>query len=166
MAHDAKTEANSSFPAKLHIPFSSDQYFDHKRFNAAMQEQFGCTLTYCSVSIGSSLDELAIGDIVDADRDSSSQQYIRVEDIEPFRERLIDLGFLDDLRIEDEPFFPNRIYVRNNMRKIFGLYMNDVGTVKPMKRPTVLIGSPGVGKSVLFFLAAIYRCSQKAEKKW
>jgi hypothetical protein len=43
--------------------------------------------------------------------------------------------------------------------------LKDVGTVEPEDRPTVLIGSPGVGKSVLFFLAAIYRCSQKAEKE-
>jgi hypothetical protein len=64
-----------------------------------------------------------------------------------------------------EQFLPNRIYVRNNVRKIFGLFLNDVGMVEPRTRPTVLIGSPGVGKSVLFFLAAMYCCSQKAEKE-
>jgi hypothetical protein len=208
MAHDAKTNVSYSFPAKLHIPFSSDRYFDHKRFNAAMQEQFGCTLSYCSVEIGSHLDKLSLGESEDAVGDASSQQYNSVGDVEPDREKLIDLGFLNKLRIKnrkhsgngeessrkkkarisifasffslfsrnneelasdgtestmewDEPFFPTRIYVRNNMRKIFGLYLKDVGMVGPMKRPTVLIGSPGVGKSVLFFLAAIYRCSQK-----
>jgi hypothetical protein len=208
MAHDAKTNVSYSFPAKLHIPFSSDRYFDHKRFNAAMQEQFGCTLSYCSVEIGSHLDKLSLGESEDAVGDASSQQYNSVGDVEPDREKLIDLGFLNKLRVKnrkhsgngeessrkkkarisifasffslfsrnneelasdgtestmewDEPFFPTRIYVRNNMRKIFGLYLKDVGMVGPMKRPTVLIGSPGVGKSVLFFLAAIYRCSQK-----
>jgi hypothetical protein len=30
---------------------------------------------------------------------------------------------------------------------------------------TVLIGSLGVGNSVLFFVAAMYRCSQKAEEE-
>jgi hypothetical protein len=210
--------AISSFPANLRIPFSpKDEFFNHTKFNEAMQEKCGCTLSYCSIKIGSSLDELAHGEIVDAESDPFLE-YDSMEDIEPFRERLIDLSFLDDLRIEnsdeyenvedagsndevgsasseestaieeledipqpsgeeiandgtesmvecDEPFLPNRIYVRNNMRKIFGLFLNDVGMVKPEKRPTALIGSPGVGKSILFFLAAIYRCSQKAEKE-
>jgi hypothetical protein len=202
MAHS--TDANSSFPPKLHTPFSSDRYFNHKKFNTAMQKTYGCTLSYCSVKIGSHLDKLALGESEDADSDASSQ-YNSVNDVEPDRERLIDLSFLNKLRIKkckqsgngeassrisifaalfslfsrnneelasdgtestlewDEPFFPTRIYVRNNMRKIFGLYLKDVGTVNPEDRPTVLIGSPGVCKSVLFFLAAMYRCSQK---KW
>jgi hypothetical protein len=100
MAHDAKADANSSFPAKLHIPFSSDRFLNHKRFNAAMQEQFGCTLSYCSVEIGSHLDKLARGEIEDADGDASSQ-YKSVEDVEPDRERLIDLGFLNKLRVKN-----------------------------------------------------------------
>jgi hypothetical protein len=148
----------SSFPENLQIPFAS---FNHTKFNEAMQEQYGCTLSYCSIKIGSSLDELAHGEIVDAESVDTFSKYNSVEDIEPFRERLIDLSFLDDLKTENEPFFPNQIFVRNNMRKIFGLYLNDVGTVEPRERPTALIGSPGVGKSVLFFLAAMYRCSQE-----
>jgi hypothetical protein len=39
-------------------------------------------------------------------------------------------------------FFSTQIYVRNNVRKIFGLYLNDVGMVKPQDRPTVLIRGP------------------------
>jgi hypothetical protein len=155
--------ATSSFPANLEIPRST-QSFNHENFNKAMQTKFGCTLSYCSIQIGSSLNQLAHGcDMVaDDDADSYSSESIRVQDIETYRERLIDFSFLKKLRMEDdEPFFPTRIYVRNDMRTIFGFYMKDVGTVKPMKRPTVLIGSPGVGKSVLFFLAALYRCSQK-----
>jgi hypothetical protein len=97
MAHS--TNAKSSFPAKLHIPFSSDRFFNHKKFNNALQEQFGCTLSYCSVEIGSHLDKLALGESEDADGDASSQ-YKSVEDVEPDRERLIDLGFLNKLRIK------------------------------------------------------------------
>jgi hypothetical protein len=151
---------NSTFPKNLEIPFSSDRFFNHKKFNIAMQKAYGCTLSYCSVEIGSSLDKLALGESEDAVGDASSQ-YNSDGDVEPDLEKLVDLDFLDDLRIEDEPFFPTQIYVRNNMRKIFGLFLNDVGTVKPENRPTALIGSPGVGKSVLFFLAAMFRCSQK-----
>jgi hypothetical protein len=235
MAHANVT--NPTFPEDLEIPFST-QSFDPIKFNKAMQKKFDCTLSYCSINIGICLDELAHGETVDAES-VPYLEYDSMEDIEPFRERLINLSFLDDLRIKmyeeyenveegssndeegssndeegssndeegssndeegsasseestdndelednpqpsgeemsndgtestlewDEPFFPTRIYVRNNMRKIFGLYLNDVGKVQPGKRPTVLIGSPGVGKSVLFFLAAMYRCSQKAEKK-
>jgi hypothetical protein len=158
-------DAISLFPENLRIPFAPNgTFFNHTKFNEAMQENYGCTLSYCSIKIGSSLDELAHGEMGDAESDSTLE-YDSMEDIEPFRERLIDLTFLDDLRIDDEPFLSNRIFVRNNMRKIFGLYLNDVDTVRPEKRPTALIGSPGVGKSVLFFLAAMYRCSQKAEKE-
>jgi hypothetical protein len=37
-----------------------------------------------------------------------------------------------------EQFLPNRIYVRYNVRKTFGLFLNDVGMVEPRTRPTVL----------------------------
>jgi hypothetical protein len=159
-------------PVNLKIPFAAEgERFNHENFNAAMQQQFGCTLSYCSVSIGSSLNKLAHGGIV-ADADSYSSESIRVEDIETYRENLIDLSFLKKLRIEDdEPFIPTKIFFRSDMRKIFGMYLNDVGAVdpkkrvKPMKRPTVLIGSPGVGKSVLFFLAAMYRCSLEPKEE-
>jgi hypothetical protein len=211
MAH-----TKSTFPENLEIPFSTES-FDLTKFNKAMQKKYDCTLSYCSVSIGTSLDALAHDEMVDAESDTSFEYNI-MEDLEPFRKKIINLSFLDDLRIKnsekyenveeagsndevgsasseestdndeledipqprgeeisndgtestlewDEPFFPTRIFVHNNMRKIFGLFLNDVGTVQPETRPTALIGSPGVGKSVLFFLAAMYRCSQKAEKE-
>jgi hypothetical protein len=162
MAHS--TDVISTFPTNLHIPFSTDQFFNHTKVNEAMQERYGCTLSYCSVAIGSHLDELASGEMDENVSDVSSD-FNSVDDLETYRKRLIDLDFLDELRMEDEPFFPNRIYVRNNMRKIFGLLFKDVGTEEPEFHPTVLIGSPGVGKSVLFFLATLYRCSKKTSNK-
>ncbi len=45
------------------------------------------------------------------------------------------------------------------MKQIFGWFCEDIRgeRIKPRERQTVLIGSPGVGKSVLFFLAALYQ---------
>jgi hypothetical protein len=94
MAH-----TNSTFPKNLEIPFSPVP-FDLTKFNKAMQEQFGCTLSYCSVSIGTLLDEFAHGEIVDAESDPYLE-YDSMEDIELFRERLINLSFLDVLRIKN-----------------------------------------------------------------
>jgi hypothetical protein len=76
---------------------------------------------------------------------------------------VIDLSFLDELKRPDKEWFltPRAIYVRDCMRLIFGLFREDIE--KSPRRPrdmaysTALIGSPGVGKSILFFLAALYQ---------
>lgn len=51
------------------------------------------------------------------------------------------------------------LYVRDCMREVFGLFHADVARdPRPMPSVTssaVLVGSPGVGKSILFFLAAL-----------
>lgn len=77
------------------------------------------------------------------------------------QEEVVDLDdFLGGLRMadDDDPFLPRRIYMRNCMRVIFGYFRHDV-----LKRNSnrVLLGSPGVGKSVLFFIAALYNVEVK-----
>jgi hypothetical protein len=74
----------------------------------------------------------------------------------------IDTAFLDELRTveycNEDPFFPKgRLLVRECMRTIFALFAKadaDEGQV-------VLIGSPGVGKSILFFFAALYKAQKE-----
>jgi hypothetical protein len=110
-----------------------------------MQDRFRCLCKYHSLEIGSSLNPLS---------DNTAEQ-----------QNTMDLTFLNPLKIKDsfleEAFFPvhNTLYVRECMRDIFELFCEDVKK-KPTRVPeygeTVLIGSPGVGKSLLFFLAALY----------
>jgi hypothetical protein len=81
--------------------------------------------------------------------------------------RTIDLSFLSDLKEpdpSDEDFLiPSTLFVRDCMRTVFGLFLEDAK--KPRRKPdakrsAALIGSPGVGKSILFFLAALYQASR------
>jgi hypothetical protein len=99
-------------------------------------------------------------------------------DLEPLQRQLAEdpvlnsqwNGDLEDL------FLPRSIYVRHEMRGIFKLFCRDVNLLQhnnndeeevvrskktslvlPRKKKTILLGSPGVGKSILFFLAALYR---------
>ena len=69
--------------------------------------------------------------------------------------KVVDLDeFLGALKVTDEQFLPGQIYIRDCMKKIFGYFRQDV-----LKRDSnrVLLGSPGVGKSVLFFITALYK---------
>jgi hypothetical protein len=75
--------------------------------------------------------------------------------------RFLDMSFLEPLHLIDknlakDNFFPNgKMYIRDCMRTIFRLFdERDFGH-------TVLIGSPGVGKSILCFLAALYKAQKK-----
>jgi hypothetical protein len=103
-----------------------------------MQKHFRCLFQYHSLAIGSSLDPLL--------NNTKEQQ------------PTLDLSFLEPLKIKDsllrEIFFPdhNTLYVRKCMRDIFQLFCEDVNKERfPREGETVLIGSPGVGKSLLFF---------------
>jgi hypothetical protein len=78
--------------------------------------------------------------------------------------RVIDMGFLDPLRSElaERFLIPSTAYVRDCMRTIFGLFLEDIESNKKAgAKNTVLIGSPGVGKSILFFLAALYQAQRR-----
>ena len=66
--------------------------------------------------------------------------------------RLIDLEKIVGVLADTETFFPKRIFVRDCMMKVFKLIANDKLTINGNR---VLLGSPGVGKSVLFFICAL-----------
>ena len=74
---------------------------------------------------------------------------------------IMDLNFLDPLRLvnEEDVFFPKKIFIRDCMKEVFQVFCADAQIVgrKAGSFQTVLIGSPGVGKSVLFFLVALYQ---------
>jgi hypothetical protein len=82
-------------------------------------------------------------------------------------ERVIDLSLLDPLKDDDdlEFFVADKLYVRDAMRRVFGLFQEDaqLGDVgdgsKKKDKDAALCGSAGVGKAVLFFLAALHRAA-------
>ena len=63
----------------------------------------------------------------------------------------LDLSCLDDLRkgVEEERFLPKSIFVRKYLQHALDLRLNHDA------HPTVVFGSPGIGKSIFSFLAAI-----------
>jgi hypothetical protein len=85
----------------------------------------------------------------------------RQADSDSLDSRTIDMSFLETLRFAEEEKFlvPDKLYVRDSMRRVFGLFHEDAMQI-PRREPdkaysAALIGSPGVGKSILFFLAAL-----------
>jgi hypothetical protein len=111
-------------------------------------------------------------DISNADIDSSLRSLLPVDDDDGggggggggdnISTRTIDLSFLDDLRsTHGDSFLPSsKLYVRDCMRFIFGLFHEDATAQNPRRPPSnrnaaVLVGSPGVGTSLLMFLAAL-----------
>jgi hypothetical protein len=75
--------------------------------------------------------------------------------------RTIDMSFLGPLRAPGKERFlvPDKIYVRDCMRRVFSLFHEDAVQV-PRRKPSnaysaALVGSPGVGTSILLFLAAL-----------
>jgi hypothetical protein len=67
--------------------------------------------------------------------------------------RIVDLeSVLCGLKLADDVFFPSKIYVRICMKTILGRFYKDRLSENSNR---VLLGSPGVGKSVLFFIAAL-----------
>ena len=76
---------------------------------------------------------------------------------------IVPLNFLDPLRLQngDDFFLPQKIFVRQCMKDVLRLFCKDVADQEKQRtagvKKTVLIGSPGVGKSVLFFLAALFQ---------
>jgi hypothetical protein len=81
-------------------------------------------------------------------------------------ERVIDLSVLDPLKDDDEEefFVVDKLYVRDAMRCVFGLFQEDArlaheGSGTKEHEAAALSGSAGVGKAVLFFLAALHRAT-------
>ena len=76
-------------------------------------------------------------------------------------ETVLDLGFLKPLQEDISKFFmPESLWVRQEMKDVVKELQDNSKTFERQ----VLIGSPGVGKSVLFFLYAL-RHAQNTEKK-
>jgi hypothetical protein len=84
-------------------------------------------------------------------------QELSSESSEHETNHFFELNFLEGLRAKDDEaeFLPNAIYIRNCMKRIFRLTAVDIR--KPRMGRRALIGSPGVGKSVLFFLVALHK---------
>jgi hypothetical protein len=75
------------------------------------------------------------------------------------------MQFLHRLKLSDDAFLiPDKIYIRDCMRTVFGLFDQDVEQTprRPpdQRRSVALVGSPGVGKSILFFLAALHQAQK------
>jgi hypothetical protein len=134
-------------------------------FRNKLQEIYRFELTSVDIDVTTWLDPL-LSDTV--------QENDCMIDLEPLRHQLAQ-GLYIDCRTNKpkERFFPSSIYVRREMQGIFQLFCRDVNLphnreemevssikssiILPRKKATVFMGSSGVGKSILFFLAALYR---------
>ena len=114
---------------------------------ADLSSKYGGSFNNVTINVGSNLEPLFSESAMNANR-------------------MIDLSFLKELILigEDEKFLVgDKIYVRDCMRKISRLFQKDVECNKKGGRyATAFIGSPGVGKSVLCFLLALYQAQTKS----
>ena len=72
---------------------------------------------------------------------------------------ILNLQVLENLKLDldDEEFFPLKIFIRQEMLSVWQeLKAND----QPKIKSQVLIGSPSVGKSIVFFLHALRRAHE------
>jgi hypothetical protein len=125
--------------------------------SARMKARYGC--------------DFQVAEISNVEIDSALLPLLPVDgDGDDIARRTIDLELLNPLRVQrDEPFLvPDKIFVRDCMRFVFGLFREDENgddnaTPREPRRPpnkdyaAALIGSPGVGKSILCFLAALHQ---------
>jgi hypothetical protein len=117
---------------------------------------YACDFRECWIEVNGVLDPLLLPPTDDVDDDEREQDD---------RSAIwIDLQFLDELlESPDEETFlvPSKIYFRSCTRRVFCLFREDVDKDlkrKPnLARSVAFVGSPGVGKSILFFLAALHR---------
>lgn len=63
---------------------------------------------------------------------------------------ILDLAPLDALKADPEVLIPDKIFVRNCMQEVFDYLVRT-----PDEKINIVVGSPGVGKSLLSFLAAL-----------
>lgn len=118
------------------------------------EARYRCEFNEATVTVGSALNPLLL-----------AGPYAGSEE-GPLRRgaRTLDLSLLAPLRLaENETFLaPHSLFVRDGMRTIFDLFRDDVeSNMDPGSRSAVLIGSPGVGKSILAFLAALFQAQRK-----
>jgi hypothetical protein len=114
--------------------------------NQSLMENVGFELRYVSVDVTESYFEPLW-------TQSSTSKTISLERFDPLR--------LED---EDDKFFPKvrNLLVRSGMKRIFRRFQNDV--MKPAGDRRALLGSPGTGKSLLFFLAAVWKAAYGGQK--
>jgi hypothetical protein len=140
---------------RLREYYSTADMATKKHFAAILlQNKYMGDFSECVVEIGSSLDPLLL--VTPMPRDATQQRAVD--------ERVVDMSFLSPLVLpNNEPFLiPASIYVRDCMRMIFDFFCDDIkADMTPDSKNTALIGSPGVGKSILFFLAALYQATSK-----
>jgi hypothetical protein len=117
----------------------SYEMVDWDVLNKEMTEGFGCRLDHCEIDVGTLLDPLS--------PDGTAT--------------VVNLSSLDALKVPYDTFLPDNIYVRSNMRQVFALFIKDAADGVNKKARTILMGSPGIGKSILFFLAALGRSRQE-----
>jgi hypothetical protein len=120
---------------------------------ARMKAKYGCDFHEAEISTAEI--DIALLPLVRVDGDEGE---------DGISKRTVDLALLKPLRVpKDDPFLASdKIYVRDCMRFVFGLFgEDDCATPDKPRRPpnkdfsAVLVGSPGVGTSTLFFLAAL-----------
>jgi hypothetical protein len=88
----------------------------------------------------------------------------------PAVSNIISLERFDCLRVrdEEETFFPKirSLFVRQDMKRImkrFMLTQSEIRNKHELARKFVLMGSPGIGKSLLFFLAAVWKATYRQQ---
>lgn len=115
----------------------SSQFFGINGFKGSAVRWFGVDFQHCDINVS------GLEDILSLTENEAMQK--------------IELNFLNDLRgnIAEDTFLPKVIIIRKCMKFIFNLANNDTRNPRAGKR--ALIGSPGVGKSILFFLVALIK---------
>lgn len=171
-AHDAlATMLGVEYESIQEYHAAADMEARRRLAEALLKAKYGCEFGECEIHVGSALDPLLLlpegppdgdgGEDDDGDGDGEGAS----PDHGNNSARTISTAFLDSLRLasENERFLlPRTVYVRDCMRTIFGLFREDVESKKRAgAKNTVLVGSPGVGKSILFFLAAVYQARKR-----
>jgi hypothetical protein len=143
---------------------------------ALLKAKYGCEFTECEIRVGTALDPLLLSlppppetaappDAEASDEGNHGEGATPNAENSPRGTRTISTAFMDPLRLaaESERFLlPRTVYVRDCMRTIFGLFREDVESRKRAgAKNAVLVGSPGVGKSILFFLAALHQTRKR-----
>jgi hypothetical protein len=161
-AHDAlATTLGVEYESVQEYYAASSMVARRRLAEALLKAKYGCEFKECDIRLGTALNPLLLdgGGDDDDDDDASPNHGLNQT------ARTISTFFMDPLRLaaESERFLlPRTIYVRDCMRTIFGLFREDVESRKRAgAKNTVLVGSPGVGKSILFFLSALYQARER-----
>jgi hypothetical protein len=111
---------------------------DLDALNAALSKTCKGQLDHCEIDVGTNLDPF----------------------LPNCATNTVSLSFLQKLKVANgiDRIIPDAVYVRDCMRLIFNRFADDEASGVAGRIPrTLLVGSPGAGKSVLFFLAALFR---------